>query len=80
MNLRRLNYIEKGVNWIHERLNEKQFLVFSSILVGISAVLSALILKMFVHYIRHYIMEEHLFHFKYKYLYLMMPLLGLALT
>ncbi|MGZ4044440.1 MAG: chloride channel protein [Bacteroidia bacterium] len=80
MNLRRLNYIEKGVNWIHERLNEKQFLIFSSILVGISAGLAAVILKMFVHYIRHYLMEEHLFHFKYKYLYLMMPLLGLALT
>ncbi|MBA3663844.1 MAG: chloride channel protein [Bacteroidetes bacterium] len=80
MDFKKLNYIERGIDWLHERFNEKQFLIFSSILVGISAGLAAVILKTFVHYIRHYLMEEHLFHFGYKYLYLLMPLLGLALT
>lgn len=80
MNFRKINYIERGINWIHEKLNEKQFLIFSSILVGVSAGLAAVVLKLFVHLIRRYFMEEHLFHFEYKYLYLLMPLLGIVLT
>ncbi|MCE3225516.1 MAG: chloride channel protein [Bacteroidetes bacterium] len=80
MNLRKLNYAEKGIDWIHDKLNEKQFLIFSSILVGVSAGLAAVILKLFVHSIRHYLMEEQLLRFDIKYLYLLLPLLGIALT
>ncbi|MCW3075938.1 MAG: chloride channel protein, partial [Bacteroidetes bacterium] len=80
MNVRQLNFFEKGIDWIHDKLNEKQFLLFSSILVGLSAGLAAVILKFFVHAIRHYLMEEHLFRFEYKYLYLIMPLIGILLT
>jgi len=80
MNLRQLNYIEKGINWIHDKLNEKQFLIFSSILVGVSAGLAAVILKSFVHWIRLYLMEDLLFNFEFKYIYLLMPVIGIALT
>jgi CIC family chloride channel protein len=80
MELKKLNYIEKAINWIHEKTNEKQFLIFSSILVGISAGLAAVILKKFVFIIRHYFLEEYLFKFDYKYLYLILPLLGIGLT
>ena len=45
MNFKRINFIEKSINWIHEKTNEKQFLIFSSILVGVSAGLAAVILK-----------------------------------
>jgi chloride channel protein, CIC family len=80
MNLRHLNYIEKGINWIHYRLNEKQFLILSSILVGVSAGLAAVVLKLFVHSIRKYVMEDYLFGFDFKYIYLLMPFVGIALT
>ncbi|MCE3259153.1 MAG: chloride channel protein [Bacteroidetes bacterium] len=80
MNLRKLNYIERTIDWIHDRLNEKQFLIFSSILVGVSAGLAAVILKSFVHSIRYYLMEKHLFLADYKFLYLLLPLVGIALT
>lgn len=80
MNLRQLNYIEKGINWIHDKLNEKQFLILSSILVGLSAGLAAVALKFFVHAIRKYVMEDYLFLFDFKYIYLLMPAVGIALT
>lgn len=80
MNFKRINYIEKVINWIHERTNEKQFLIFSSILVGVSAGLAAVILKQFVFVIRKYLVEDYLLQIHYKYLYLILPLLGIGLT
>lgn len=80
MNFRKINFIEKAINWIHEKTNEKQFLIFSSILVGSSAGLAAVILKLFVFSIRKYFVEGYLLPFDYKYLYLILPLLGIGLT
>ena len=80
MNLKKINYIEKSINWIHERTNEKQFLIFSSVLVGLSAGLAAVILKSFVFVIRQYFLENYLLKFDYKYLYLILPLIGIGLT
>lgn len=80
MNFKRINFIEKSINWIHEKTNEKQFLIFSSILVGISAGLAAVILKLFVFFIRQYLVEDFFFRFNYKYLYLLLPLLGIGLA
>lgn len=80
MNLKRINYIEKAIGWLHERVNEKQFLIFSSILVGVSAGVAAVILKLFVFSIRHYLVEDYFLRFDYKYLYLLLPLLGIGLT
>ncbi|HOO09968.1 MAG TPA: hypothetical protein PKW06_08515, partial [Cyclobacteriaceae bacterium] len=37
------------LRYMQSRLNEKQFLIFSSILVGISSGLAAVILKLFAH-------------------------------
>jgi len=80
MNFKRINLIEKGINWIHEKTNEKQFLIFSSILVGVSAGLAAVVLKLFVFFIRQYLVEDFFFRFNYKYLYLLLPLLGIGIT
>jgi CIC family chloride channel protein len=80
MELKKLNYIERAINWIHEKTNEKQFLIFSSILVGISAGLAAVILKKFVFFIRQYFLEDYFFKFDYKYLYLILPLIGIGIT
>ena len=73
MNLKKINYIEKAINWIHEKTNEKQFLIFSSILVGVSAGVAAVILKLFVFSIRHYLVEAYLLQFEFKYLYFILP-------
>ena len=39
------------VNYFHERLTARQFFLLSSVLVGLSAGLAAIVLKLFVHYI-----------------------------
>ncbi|MDP3558644.1 MAG: chloride channel protein [Bacteroidota bacterium] len=80
MNLNKINFIEKLINWIHEKTSEKQFLIFSSILVGVSAGLAAVILKLFVFFIRQYFLEDYLFRFDYKYLYLVLPLIGIGIA
>jgi CIC family chloride channel protein len=76
----KLSIIEKGIDWIHSRLSDKQFLLFSSILVGCSAGLAAVILKLFVHLIRNTILESDLFRLNFKYVFLLMPLIGIGLT
>ncbi len=78
--MKRTNFIEKSINWIHEKTNEKQFLIFSSILVGISAGVAAVILKLFVFSIKHYLVEGYLLDFNFKYLYLILPFIGIGLT
>lgn len=80
MNLKKINYIEKAINWIHEKTSEKQFLIFSSILVGISAGIAAVILKLFVHAIRHYLVDGFFLKYDFKYLYLVLPLIGIGIT
>ncbi|MCE3278085.1 MAG: chloride channel protein [Bacteroidetes bacterium] len=80
MSLFKISFIEKGIDWIHSRVNDKQFLIFSSILVGVSAGVAAVLLKLFVHFIRHSILESHLFRIDFKYIYLLMPLVGIGIT
>ena len=80
MKFRKINYIEKGINWIHVKTNEKQFLIFSSILVGVSAGIAAVILKLFVFGIRHYLVEGFFLKYDFKYLYLILPIIGIGLT
>lgn len=80
MNLKKINYIEQGINWIHERTNEKQFLIFASILVGVTAGIAAVILKLFVFAIRHYLVDGFFLKYDFKYLYLILPFIGIGLT
>lgn len=80
MNLKKVNYIVKGISWIHEKTNEKQFLIFASILVGISAGIAAVILKLFVFSIRHYLVEGFFLKYDFKYLYLVLPFIGIGVT
>src|ERR1700721_687736 len=73
-----LKFYEKGVNWVHHRLNKRQFLIFASMLVGLSAGLAAIILKTLVHYIHDAITYDY--HVKYQYyLYLLSPMAGLLM-
>lgn len=80
MNLKKINYIEKAIKWIHQKTTEKQFLIFASILVGVTAGIAAVILKLFVHAIRHYLVDGFFLKYDFKYLYLVLPLIGIGIT
>ncbi|MBK9284186.1 MAG: chloride channel protein [Sphingobacteriaceae bacterium] len=80
MEIKKLNAAEKLINWFHQKTNEKQFLIFASILVGISSGLAAVVLKLFVHFIRKYFIEENIFKFSFNYLHLILPFVGIGLT
>jgi CIC family chloride channel protein len=74
-----LNFYELAINWIHEKLNKRQFLIFSSMLVGLTAGLAAIILKTLVHYIHDAITYDYHIPYQY-YLYIFFPLIGILLT
>jgi len=67
-----------GVKWAQNRLTKKQFIILSSILIGLTAGLAAIILKTFVHYIFLAATYEKLSDFRF--LYLVLPMIGLFLT
>lgn len=70
---------ETFINWLHNKLTPRQFLIFSSILVGISAGLVAVVLKTIVHYI--YMAVTRDYHIPYQYVfYLIFPTIGILLT
>ncbi|MCC6690488.1 MAG: chloride channel protein [Bacteroidia bacterium] len=74
-----LKFHEAPINWIHQKLNKRQFLIFSSMLVGLTAGLAAVILKTIAHYINDAITYNYNIKYQY-YLYLFFPLIGIVLT
>ena len=74
-----LNFYEKVINWLHSKLNNSQFLIFSSMLVGLTAGLAAVLLKTIVHYIHLLILHDYHLKFQY-YFYVLFPLIGILLT
>ena len=70
--------IEMGVKWAQNRLTKKQFIILSSILIGLTAGIAAILLKTFVHYIFLAATYEKLS--DYRFLYLLLPMIGLFLT
>lgn len=73
-----INRLEKSVKWAQNRLSKKQFIIFSSMLIGLSAGFAAILLKTFVHYIFLAATYEKLS--DYRFLYLLLPMIGLFLT
>lgn len=74
-----IRYAENFIEWLHQKLDKKQFLILSSILVGLSAGMAAVALKSAVHFIRHTITQDY--HIQYQYiLYLIFPPIGILLT
>lgn len=67
------------LNWTQKRLNERQFLILSSAMIGLTAGLAAVILKTFVHYIHDALTDNTTFISQY-YLYPFFPLIGLLLV
>ncbi len=68
-----------SINWLKGRLNPRQFLVFSSIMVGLTAGIAAVLLKTAVHYIHLAITFDY--NVKHQYVfYIAFPTVGILLT
>lgn len=78
MKLELVKQIEILLKWAQHRLTRKQFIFLSSILIGLTAGLAAIILKTFVHYIFLAATYEKLSDFRF--FYLLLPMIGLFLT
>ena len=78
MNYLSLHKFNILIEWVKSKLNKKQFLLFSSVLVGLSVGLAAMVLKSFVHYI--FLFSQYISSGNYKYLPLVLPLIGILLT
>lgn len=73
-----LKKINALIEWTQFKLNRKQFIIFSSILVGLSVGIAAIMLKTFVHYI--YIAATYKELGNLKYFFVVLPLIGIFLT
>lgn len=74
-----IRIIERFIEWLHGRLDKKQFLILSSILVGLTAGLAAVVLKLLVHYIR--LAATHDYHIGLQgVLPIILPVVGILLT
>lgn len=74
-----IRIIEFFIEWLHGKLNKKQFLVLSSILVGLTAGLAAVVLKMLVHFFQLAITADYDFRYK-GVLPVILPVVGILLT
>lgn len=70
--------LKAAVKLAQSRMSPKQFIFFSSILVGLSVGIAAVVLKAFVHFVYYLATYEKLSNFKYFYLFL--PFFGIFLT
>lgn len=84
----RLQYLQKlfavvefFIKWVRSRLNERQFLIFSSMMVGLTGGMAAVLLKTFVFQIHRIVAYDYKLPFNLNsYLYLIFPMIGIILT
>lgn len=74
-----LKLYETIINWLSHKLTHRQILVASSILVGLTAGLAAVVLKLAVHYIKLAITYDYHIPFQYLF-YLIFPIIGILIT
>ncbi|MES2588182.1 MAG: chloride channel protein [Bacteroidota bacterium] len=70
--------IKELIRWIKEKTTQKQFILFSSVLVGLSAGIVAVILKSLIHFILNYLGD--LKFLNSKFLIACLPIVGILLT
>lgn len=74
-----LHPVERTIDWLHGKLDKKQFLILSSIFVGLTAGLAAVALKWLVHQMQYLI--THDYGSPYQYIPgLILPMIGILLT
>ncbi len=76
---RKFNVIEVLLFWVSERVSRSQFLILSGILVGLSAGLAGVLLKVLVHHIQFFINNDVPFEER-MFVYGIFPLIGIVLT
>lgn len=76
---KKFNFIEILLFWISSRISRSQFLILSGILVGLSAGLAGVLLKVIVHHIQSFISNEIPFNERLI-IYGIFPLLGIVFT
>lgn len=76
---RKFNVVEILLFWIRERLTRSQFLIFSGILVGLSAGLAGVLLKVLVHHIQTFVTNDVPFAER-LFVFAIAPLVGIVLT
>jgi len=76
---RKFNFVEILLFWTRERLTRSQFLILSGILVGLTAGLGGVLLKVLVHHIHSFVNNEVPFEER-LYIFAIFPLLGIVLT
>lgn len=67
------------LSWLQQRLSERQFFILSSVLVGLTAGLAAVLLKSLVHLIYEFVTHDYELPFQF-WLYLFLPFIGLLIT
>ncbi len=73
--------VEFFIKWVRSRLNERQFLIFSSMIVGLTGGMAAVVLKTFVFQIHKVVTYDYKLPFNLNsYLYLVFPMIGILLT
>lgn len=76
---RKFNFVEILLFWTRERLTRSQFLILSGVLVGLTAGLGGVLLKVLVHHIQSFVNNEVPFEERI-YIFAIFPLVGIVLT
>ncbi|WP_194850472.1 chloride channel protein [Nonlabens antarcticus] len=76
---RKFNVIEIFLFWVRERVNRSQFLIISGVLVGLTAGLAGVLLKVLVHHIQFFINNDVPFRER-MFVYGLFPLVGILIT
>ncbi len=76
---RKFNYVEILLFWTREKLTRSQFLILSGVLVGLTAGLGGVLLKVLVHHIQSFINNDVPFEERI-YVFAIFPLVGIVLT
>lgn len=74
-----IGFIERFIEWLHGKLDKKQFLILSSVLVGLTAGLAAVVLKLTVHFFHQVIDSDYSVPYKNA-LHIVLPLVGILIT
>ncbi len=73
-----ISFIQNQIHEIQKRLSSRQFMILSSVLVGLSSGIVAVLLKLFVHSIFEYV--THNKYSQYRFFYLVLPPIGILIS
>lgn len=73
-----VDWLENLIHFAKSKLSKRQFILFSSIIVGASSATAAILLKLFVHIIFEFATHNRISNLKF--FYLLLPMIGILLT